>query len=194
MKHYARLFLALSVLMASVLAQGKPQDKVDISTNPPPPAMSFPVIKEVGSAKAMYNERTGRTIAQTALLQVTGDWSNGIKLRVGFESVGKTVAKPSTVKLTFHSSATDRIYADNRAISISLDDKNILSDVARFENGNTNGRVFLITVAQEIPYGLFLNILAGKKIRIKIGPTEFDLKASDLESLKDLKKLIDKSE
>jgi len=194
MKYYSLIFLGLLVFSATAFAQSKPQDRIEISTNPPPPAMSLPVVKEVGKAKATYNERTDKTAAQTVPFQVVGEWSNGVRLKAGFESTGKKITKPSVIKLTFYSSSENRVLADNRAITILLDGNTVLSDTARYEGGNTNGRIFLITVAQEIPYDLFLKMLTAKKVHMKIGPADFDLKDADLEALKDLKKLIEQAE
>ena len=194
MKQLAIFIGSLLVISASVLAQSASQDKVEISTNPPPPAMSFPVVKELGKAKAMYNERADRLIVQTSPIQVSGDWQNGVRLQAGFVSPGKKIAKPSTITLTFHSAANDRRYADNRAVRVKLDDNDVLSETARYEHGNTNGRIFLISVAQDVGYETFLKILTAKKVQIQIGSAQFELKEGDRKALEDLKKLIEHQE
>lgn len=194
MKRYVMIVLAFSILAAMAVAQDKPQDKIEISTNPPPPAMSLPIIKQVGKAQAMYNERTDKAIAQTVPLRAAGDGRNGISLRAEFEVVGKKIQKPTTVKLTLYSTAADRAYADNRAVNILLDGQSALSDTAQFESGNTNGQVFLISVVQQISYDLFLKMLSAQKVEIKIGPTAFNLTENHLEALRDLKKLAEQPE
>ena len=88
--------------------------------------MSLPVLREVGKAKASYNERVDKTIVQTSPVQVSGDWRNGIRLRAGYESSGKLIAKPTSITLTFFSSATDRTYADNRAIAVALSRRSLM--------------------------------------------------------------------
>ena len=166
------------------------QEKVEISTDPPAPMPQWPVVKEVGKAKVLYNERGNKTVIQTSPLQVQGDWRNGIRLRAGFEVSGKEIAKPSNVTLSFFSAANDRTYADNRALKILIDGKEALSSVAHYKSGNTNGEVFLITVTQDIPYEMFLRLINSKSVKMWIGPTEFELKESDLEALKDLQRII----
>ena len=167
------------------------QEKVEISTDPPAPMPRWPVIKEVGKAKVLYNERGNKTVVQTAPLQVQGDWRNGIRLRAGFEVTGKEVAKPSDVTLSFFSAASDRTYADNRALKILIDGKEAVSSVAHYKSGNTNGEVFLITVTQDIPYEMFLRLINAKSVKMRVGPTEFELKDSDLEALKDLQRILE---
>jgi len=157
-------------------------------------AMSLPVLKEIGKAKASYNERTDKTIVQTSPLQVAGDFRNGISFRAGYASKGKQITKPESITLTFYSSAQDRTYADNRALLINIDGKVVLSETAKYENGNTNGAVFLISVTQAISYEMFVRLLAANKVQMKLGPTQFELKESDIEVLKDLRKLIDQAE
>jgi len=167
------------------------QDKVEISTDPPAPMPQLPVIKEVGKAKVLYNERINKTIIQTSPLQVQGDWRNGIRLRAAFEISGKEIAKPSNVTLSFFSAASDRTYADNRALKILIDGKEALSGIAHYKSGNTDGEVFLILVTQDIPYELFLRLINANIVKMQIGPTEFELKESDLEAFKDLQRLIE---
>ncbi|HKO96593.1 MAG TPA: hypothetical protein VJU86_06365 [Pyrinomonadaceae bacterium] len=190
MKVLVRMWLCLCLLvMFSTLCVA--QEKIEISTNPPPPMPQWPVIKEVGKAKALYNERGNKTIVQTGAIQVQGDWRNGLRFRAGFEVSGKEVVKPSDVTLSFFSASSDRTYADNRALRILIDGKEALSGVAQYKNGNTNGEVFLINVTQEIPYELFLRLVSAKNVKISVGPTEFALKDSDLEALKDLQRILE---
>jgi len=184
----AWLCLTLLTVMGTIcIAQDKPQ----VSTNPPPMAISLPVVKEVGKVKLFFDERNDKTIAQTSPLQVQGEWRNGIRLRGSFELPGKKLAAPSTVTLTLFSSANDRTYADNRALKVFLDDKQLLSETAQFERGNTNGEIFMISVKQDLPYDTFLKILNARKVRMQIGPAEFELKETDLEALRDLKRVIE---
>jgi hypothetical protein len=182
------LCLVMVVLNAAICLA---QDKVEISTNPPAPMVKLPVVKEVGKAQVVYNERTDKTIVQSPFLQVQGNWRNGILLRASFASSGKNIAKPSFITFTFSSAAGDRTYADNRKLKICLDGNQAFSDTARYEYGNTNGQVYLISVKQDVPYDLFLKIAGAKSVRMQIGPTEFELKESDLDALRDVKRAID---
>ncbi|HTG14455.1 MAG TPA: hypothetical protein VK747_04210 [Blastocatellia bacterium] len=191
--------LGVAVLLLSTLLLADPyaasaQSKPQISTNPPPAAMSLPVLREVGKAKASYNERVDQTIVQTSPVQVSGDWRNGIRLCAGYKSSGKQIAKPTSITLTFFSSATDRTYADNRSIQVAIDGQTVLSDTGKYDHGNTNGEIFLISVTQIISYETFTKILTAKKVQLKVGSTEFELKASDLEALGDLKKLVEQAQ
>ena len=153
--------------------------------------IKLPIVKEVGSVQVVYNARTDKTIVQTQFLQVQGDWRHGILMQASFDSPGKIVVKPSQVTLTFSSAADTRVYADNRQLKISFDGEQTLSDVARYERGHTNGAVYLITVKQDIPYDLFLRIGRAKRVKIQIGPTEFELRNSDLSALRDVARPIE---
>ena len=70
----------------------------------------------------------------------------------------------------------------------------MLSDTGKYDHGNTNLEIFLISVTQIISYDMFVKILAAKKVQMKIGPTEFELKTSDVETLRDLKTLIEQAQ
>lgn len=179
--------LCLLVLFPALCAA---QEKIEISTDPPAPAPQWPVVREVGQAKVLYDERGGKTVVQTSPLQVQGDWRSGIRLRAGFAVSGKEVAKPSEVTLSFYSAAADRTYADNRALKIIIDGKEALSGVARYRSGNTDGEVFLITLTQDVPYEVFLRLLNSRSVKVRIGPAEFELGDGDLEALRDLQRII----
>jgi hypothetical protein len=194
MRQLAIFIGSLLMIAVSVLAQSASQDKVEISTNPPPPAMPFPVVKELGKAKARYNERADKLIVQTSPIQVSGDSQNDVRLQAGFILSGKKITKPQTITLTFHSTANDRTYADNRAVSVMLDDNKVLSETARYNHGNTNGSIFLISVTQDVSYETFLKIMAAQKVQMQIGPTKFELKANGRQALEDLKNLIEHQE
>ena len=152
--------------------------------------LKLPVVRQVGTAEVVYNQRTDKTIVQTPFLQVQGDWHDGILLRVSFDSPGKSIAKPSFLTFTFSSAANTRVYADDRKLKIYLDGKEAFSDMAHYERGNINGVIYLVSVRREVPYALFLKITSLKNTRMQLGPTEFELKASDLEALRDIKRAI----
>ena len=63
--------------------------------------------------------------------------------------------------------------------------------MAQYKNGNTNGEVFLITVTRDIPYEVFLRLVNAKSVKIWVGPTEFELKESNLAALKDLQRILE---
>jgi hypothetical protein len=182
-------FILALVLFSAVCCSA--QKKVVISTDPPLMALNLPVIKEVGKAKAMYNETTNKTIIETDPTQVFGDWNNGIRLRARFEVPGKEITKPAQVTLYFYSLGPNRKYADNRALNISIDGKMLFSGTASFDSGNTNGKQFIIAVSQKIPFEKYQQLINSKAVKMRIGPAQFDLKESDLEALRDITRIID---
>lgn len=184
------LILLLTLFIISAFGVSA-QQKVVISTDPPLMAMKLPVVKEVGKAKAKYNERTGKTILETGHSQVFGVWDDGISLQASAELTGKEVVKPALVGLVFNSMAKNRRYADNRALKITADGKVIFSGIAKFLYGNTNGEFFSIGVSQDLPYETYKTLANSKSVKIKIGPAQFELKEADFEALKDLIRLVE---
>jgi hypothetical protein len=168
------------------------QEKVEISPKPPPVMVVAPEsIKEVGKAQALYDWERNRTMVMISPLEVHNAEGNNIRMRAGFILSGKGIAKPPNITLTFFSYASERTYADDRALKIFLDGKEVLSSVAHYLSGNKDGKVYVITVTQEIPYEMFLRLINSKSIKMRIGPTEFELKQSDIEALRDLNKIIE---
>jgi hypothetical protein len=191
MNNILRISSCLCLLVLFSVLYCSAQKKIVISEDPPPALLNLPVVKEVGEAKVLYNERTDKTIIETAPTEVYGDSNNGVRLRAKFEVSGRTVAKPSEVTLVFYSIAPKRTYADNRALKISIDGKETFSGTARYESGNTNGSIFVITVSQNISYEMYLRLINSKSVKMQIGPAQFELKESNLDALKDLKRVIE---
>jgi hypothetical protein len=168
------------------------QEKIVISTNPPPVYVPLPVLKEIGQAKITYNERKNEVVAQTISLQVIGKFLDGIRLQARFATEGKKVIKPEKILLVFSPAAKDRTYVDDRTIKIMVDKKEVLNGMSKFANAISDGRVIIASLEQEIPYDLFVKLSKAKKIKMQIGQTEFDLKESDIDAFHDLLKLIEK--
>jgi len=58
----------------------------------------------------------------------------------------------------------------------------------------TNNKTIHTALIQEIPYELFIKICEAKKVGLQVGPALFNLNKSDLESFRDLRKLITQEE
>jgi hypothetical protein len=46
-------------------------------------------------------------------------------------------------------------------------------------------------VEQDIPYDLFLRIIAAKSVRLQAGPTQFELRNRDLSAFRDVTRAIE---
>jgi hypothetical protein len=80
------------------------------------------------------------------------------------------------------------MYADNRLLKIYLDGVEILSDKAQYQQGSTDGHVYLISVSKNIPFEMFQKVIEAKSVKMQLGPTEFELKDRDLTVLRDIKR------
>jgi hypothetical protein len=167
------------------------QEKVVVSTNPPPPFVRLPVLREVGQAKVTFNERKNEVIAQTAYLRVFGKPLDGIGLTARFATQGKKVTKPEKIILGISPAAKDRTYVDDRTVKIFVGKKQVLNSTSKFVSANSDGRVTIASLEQEIPYKDFVKLSKAKQIKMQVGPTEFELKESDIESFRDLLKTIE---
>jgi hypothetical protein len=181
---WSSLFL---VSGSSIIAQ----QKIEISTDPPAAAISLPVVKQVGKAKVMYSERKDETISQTAFLLVSGESLDGIMIQAGFTSAGKKPVTPKVIMLRISPAAKDRTYVDDRTFKLLLNGKEMLSGTTRFLSANTDGRIVVASLAQDISYELFADISRAHKVRMQVGQTTFDLKDSDLAAFRDLLKCIE---
>jgi hypothetical protein len=185
--HLTFFFCLLFSFSAVVTAQ----EKIVISTDPPPAVARFPVLKVVGRAKVTYNSRKQESVAQTDFLHVFGTSLDGIVLWAGFTSQGKKVVRPENITLEILPAAKDRTYVDNRIIKIFLDGRIALDSTSTFVSANSDGSIIDASLKQEIPYELFIKLSKAKQITMQVGPTTFELKGSDIEAFSDLLKTIE---
>jgi hypothetical protein len=169
------------------------QEKIEISEDPPPMAAQFPVLKENGQAKVVYNKSKDEAISQTRQLLVFGKPFEGdsIGLVVRFTSAGKTVMKPKQMTLAIYPFTKDRTYVDNRTIKIFLEKKQILSSTSKFVRAHSDGRIILAALEQEIPYKEFVEMSEAKVVKMQIGPTELELTESHIQAFRDLLRTIE---
>ena len=191
MRQFLHLTFCFCLLVAFSIAASA-QEKIEISTAPPPPMISLPILKKVGRAKITFNERKNEAIARTSLLPVSGSLPNGgIAISARFTSQGKKITKPEKIILGILASAKDRTYVDNRTIKIFFDDEQILNSTGKFVSADTNGEIIYAFLEQEIPYNIFVRMSKTKQIKMQIGATEFELKENDIEVFNDLLKTIE---
>lgn len=154
--------------------------------------MPLPILKEVGRAKVTFDGYKNEAVARTPFLSVYGKrLLDGISISARFASQGKKVTKPESIILRFTTSAKDRTYIDNRAIRIFSGKKQVLDSTGKLVSTINKVAPIYATVEQEIPYELFVKLSKSKKIKMQVGPTEFDLSKSDIEAFRDLLKTIE---
>jgi hypothetical protein len=103
-------------------------------------------------------------------------------------------APPERVLISLISTSGDWKYTDFRKLTASVDGKRLkLGPLVRapsFTVSAPSDSSVNDSTRQEIaislPYGTFLRIAKGKKVRIRMGPREFRLEESHLEALRDL--------
>ncbi|MCY7374658.1 MAG: hypothetical protein LH472_01640 [Pyrinomonadaceae bacterium] len=191
MKIFINFIFFLTIIFA-ISTFVSAQEKIVISTNPPPAYVPLPVLKEVGQAKVTYNERKNEVVAQTTSLQVFGKFLDGIRIQARFATQGKKVVKPEKITLGISAAAKDRTYVDDRSIKILMSEREIVNGTTKFDKAVSDGRVIIASLEQELSYDLFVKITKSKKIKMQIGRTEFELKESDIEAFRDLLRLIEK--
>lgn len=101
------------------------------------------------------------------------------------------VTKPEKIILGISPAAKDRTYVDNRTVKIFLEKNQLLSSTSKFVSANSDGRIIVASLEQEIPYKDFVKMSKAKQIKMQIGPTEFELKESDIQTFRDLLNTIE---
>lgn len=111
-----------------------------------------------------------------------------------FISPGKVLVKPGFVVIGFRSWTLDKIkYSKDKILMIDLDGSLInLGPMKVMErrldpNMELHGnQYFLESLELPLPYGTFLRITKGEKVKMTLGGTEFELRSEHLEAFRDL--------
>lgn len=112
-----------------------------------------------------------------------------------FTHVGRTLrAQPKRVLFSLTSTSHDWKYSDFRKLSALVDGRRLnlgpMEHVPSFTvraSANANSDDYISQgIDISVPYKTFLRIANGEKVRIRMGPREFNLTKNHLEALRDL--------
>lgn len=153
--------------------------------------LTRPIIKSVGEAKVRYDGK--QSTAEVGPLTVRGvsNTSGSILLTAWFASPGESVIAPTSVTLRFHTFSAKRTYINDRSLKIYVDGQELLSAETKLDDAHQypSGGIS-VDLSHSMPYELFLRVAEAKKVKMKLGPTGFELKEDALAALRDLPKTI----
>lgn len=193
MKHHRQVILSLAAVLTCAalgLAQG---------AAPAPPRLPA----HDGMIGTSYDEVKDTTTVRLNPMQVYGEalassnyaGADGARLHASFTYKGRTSsAPPKRVLITLISTSEDWKYTDPRKLTAVVDGKHLkigpLEHAPSFAVRAPADSISADSVSQEIaislPHKTFLRIAYGKKVRIRMGPTEFRLEENHLAALRDL--------
>lgn len=154
--------------------------------------------KTVGKADVYYDETRKRTKAKVSFY-VIGRPEDILKTDVlsittEIHGPGRTPMRPESVNFSLYSYSHGKgyKYKNDAKLTIFLDDVFLLSNEFQphFMAIDPRGGVTENYFSAPIPYDKFLKILGAKKIVMKFGSTEFEIRSENLEALRDLNKSI----
>lgn len=166
------------VLVAAPVSRG------DYS-NPP-----VTVIKEVGKAKATYYSGADNTITQTEYFPLRKIGNGEFTMVAFFENEGFTLRMPDMISLRMFVMSKDDRYATNRKFRVFLDGKLAFETDSKLESSEKDNGIVNTALLQDVPYSLFVK-MSRSKVRLQIGETFVELTNSDVESFRDLVKLVE---
>ena len=191
MKKHARIIFIL-VIVAAYATLGPGQDP-----NHTPEGRST----HKGKAETRYDQNKAITTVRLYPMQVYGEPLASSKYIGGDEASfiasftypGRTLkVQPKEVLLSLISTSLDWKYTDFRELTAEVDGKRLelgpLEQVPSFTvsaSANPNSDDYISErIAISLPYGTFLRIANGTKVRIRMGPREFKLEPKHLEALR----------
>lgn len=187
MRFLVPVFIFLTVLSVSA------QDKVVLSTNPPPVAPKEVVVTTLGSAGLYYQEFKDRSVARNQRISLFKNeigWGN---ISASFISNGKTLITPSKITINLFIAAKDRTYVDDTRLAINIDGKKLFNGDSELTDGRTNGRDVYSSLKVEVSLEEFKKLAKAKRIELKVGPTQFELTNETIGGFRDLVSLIEAS-
>ena len=179
--------LLLLGAVASTLAQDKPV----LATNPPPVAPKETTIRTQGSAGIYYQEHKDLSVARNQRIVLFKNESGWGNISASFTSTGKTLTKPSMININIFIAAKDRIYVDDRSLELTADGKNVYKGNSQLSDGRTNGREIYSSLKAEVSFKDFKKLAKAKKIGLKVGPTQLELRNDVTGGFRDLVSLVE---
>lgn len=175
----------------SVAGVSLAQDKVEISNDPPPAAVRFPVVREVGKAQVSYNDKKNETIVRTKGELIYVEGTNELRISAEFVSIGKRVEEPRSVTLKIYYFGKDRGFLDDRTFKVSVDGKEIISGTSKFIRANESNFI-LGALERDVSFTEFKAISDWKEVRMQIGPAKSVLGVGIIQAFNDLVGTIEK--
>ncbi len=191
MKNHVRFILVLAIVTAcATLGPGQ-------GPNTTPQGSST----HNGKAQTSYDQNKAITTVRLYPMQVYGEplasstyiGGDEASFNASFTYPGRTLrAQPKKVLFSLTSTSQDWKYTDFRELTALVDGKRLklgpLEQVPSFTvsaSANPNSDDYISErIAISLPYGTFLQIANGTKVRIRMGPREFKLEHKHLESLR----------
>ncbi len=150
--------------------------------------------EEATKARANYTESQNMTTVLVNNLQLYGDLNKGLILIPSFTIRGKKIVPPRLVDLEFASYDERKLFADNRNISIVVDNKTVVAGNARLvSTGKTAEGYVSEFLMHQITYEQFLEIVNGQDVKLKLGPKAMRLTEEQLRLLREMKECVDAS-
>lgn len=152
----------------------------------PPPAYSASV------TRSFYDPGRGVTdVYVENLMQLYGTPQNGLALSPHFSVPGKTIRAPEKVVLDFRHSSTEETFLNKPKLTIAVDGRVIFSgDMEVKQSGREPDGTFSENLTGEIPYRQYSQLIAGKQVKMTLGPKDFELTSEHLAALRELNKCV----
>ena len=152
--------------------------------------------KEIGKASAIFSEPKGQAqiAVQTDPLTLTGNTRDGLFLSPSFIVFGRKVVPPQSIEFEFLSYSPQRRFSRSRGFQIMSQGRSLYSQPLVLATSGTapDGIVTEVLVAK-VPYKNFVNLIQQKSLNLIVGNTRVVLDESNIEALRDLKRMIDSS-
>lgn len=147
----------------------------------------------LGNAKVRYTEAKNEGAASSDRIMLPGSESLWGHLYSYYIFNGKIVTKPENVFISFFIAAKDRSYIDDRKFIIYDDNKMLVEGIAELIDGRTNGIEVYSRLRISLPLRDFAKVAQANKLKIKIGPTVFEMPDRKAAGFEDLLTIIEEA-
>jgi hypothetical protein len=152
-----------------------------------------------GVVTASYNPSSNETtVYLNKNLQVYSVGRAAIALFPHFTVPGSNasperIPRPKSVALDFTTTSDHRLFPDNPALGIYVDNRRIFYGPAGTTNvfGSEAAKSLNESISQEISYDQFVRIAEGHQVRLQLGSREFPLTPEHLEALRAMKRCVE---
>jgi hypothetical protein len=183
------LIVLMLVLIVTILNYAQSPGATQIHTGQPVRTI------KIGKASFSYYE-IPEAVAAYATFYVSGSersslYKDFVALTVHFSNRGKNLTVPSSVQFDFDATSyrDGCKYKDNHHLIISVDNQPLLSTDLSLVQASTNENLkrCIELYAFQMPYEQFVQLANARKVELRLGIKEFQLKEDHLKALRTMK-------
>jgi hypothetical protein len=142
--------------------------------------------KHDGKIEVKFDESKNQTVVRLDTMKIYENDSETLSMIVSGSYAGKTPpAPPSELLFVLYASSKQRRYQTEPQLIVTADSEVVRTRQLKNYGARTEGDRVIEPLLTMMPYDILAKMANAKKVTLKIGTTEYEMTANNLEALRD---------